>query len=156
MTVESNVWHIGETKSPLPPLVPGLPIIGNGLSLANEPVRFLTSLYEKYGPVFRICVFHQIVTVMAGLEVNKFAAQQGKHVFTNHDVFFDLVSALGTSKNMANLEGDNHKFFRATAHNGYSRATMAASMPHVVDVITDFLATKEIGSNFDVFPTFQR
>jgi len=156
MTVESNLWHIGETKAPLPPLVPGAPIIGNGLSLAKEPVRFLTGLHEKYGPIFRIRVFNQIITVMAGLEVNKFAAQEGKHVFTNRDVFIDLVNALGTSKNMENLEGAEHKFFRSTAHKGYSRATMAASMPHVVDVISDFLAAKEIGMSFDVFPTFQR
>lgn len=156
MTVESTHWHIGETKAPLPPLVPGIPIIGNGLSLAKEPVRFLTGLYQQYGPVFRIRVFNQIVTVIAGLEANQFANQQGRHVFTNHDIFIDLVNALGTSKNMANLEGDEHKFFRSTAHSGYSRATMSASIPHVVNVIGDFLAKKETGSSFDVFPTFQK
>ena len=156
MTLESNLWRIGETKAPLPPLVPGLPIIGNGLSLASDPARFLVGLYQNYGPVFRIRIFNQTVTVLAGLEANQFAAQQGKLVFTNHDAFIDLVNALGTSKNMASLEGAEHKFFRQTAHNGYSRATMAAAMPQVVDVITDFLATQEISAVFDVFPTFQR
>lgn len=156
MAIESNLWHIGETAAPLPPLVPGAPLIGSGLALANDPARFLTSLYEQYGSIFRIRIFNQVVTVLAGLEANQFANQQGKLVFTNHDVFIDLVNALGTSKNMANLEGDEHKFFRATAHSGYSRATMSASMPHVVNVNANFIAKKEIGSSFDVFPTFQK
>src|SRR5258706_9399703 len=98
MTVETNLWSIGETKAPLPPLVSGAPIIGSGLSLAKEPVRFLTGLYQKYGPVFRIRVFNQIVTVMAGLEMKKITPPPGKKVFINQKVFFFFFSTLRTSK----------------------------------------------------------
>ena len=156
MNLESELWNIGDTQAPLPPLVPGAPLVGHALSLAKDPVRFLVRLYEKYGPVFRIRIMNQTVTVLAGLDANRFAAQQGKNIFTNHDVFVDLANELGSSKNMIMLEGDEHKFFRKTAHDGYSRSTMAASMPHVVDVVTDFLSQQKPGSTFDVFPTFQR
>lgn len=156
MNLETNTWQVGESKAPLPPLVPGAPIIGNALSLAADSSRFLVGLYQEYGPIFRIRIFNQIVTVLAGLEANRFAAQQGRDVFTNHDVFIDLVNSLGSPKNMAALEGEEHKFFRSTAHNGYSRAALAAAMPKIVDVITNFLAHQKPGAVFDVFPTFQR
>ena len=156
MNLESELWRIGETQAPLPPLIPGAPLVGHALSLAKDPVRFLVGLHENYGPVFRIRVMHQTVTVLAGLDANRLAAQQGKQIFTNYDVFVDLANELGSSKNMIMLEGEEHKFFRKTAHDGYSRSAMAASMPHVVDVVTDFLSQQQPGSTFDVFPTFQR
>src|SRR5258706_13444988 len=98
MTVETNLWSIGETKAPLPPLVSGAPIIGSGLSLAKEPVRFLTGLYQKYGPVFRIRVFNQIVTVMAGLVRYKIYSLQGIKFFSKHHAFFFFYLSLSTSQ----------------------------------------------------------
>ena len=156
MSIQTDIWQIGDATAPLPPLVPGAPIFGHALALAKDPSRFLVGLYKQYGPIFRIRIFNQVITVIAGQEANRFAAQQGQHVFTNHDDFIDLINALGTSKNLAVLEGEEHKFFRRTAHNGYSRATMAAAMPQVVDVVANFLAPMKPGAVFDVFPTFQR
>ena len=101
MTLETNIWQIGKSKAPLPPLVAAVPIFGNALSLAGDPSGFLVKLYQEYGPIFRIRMFNKIITVLAGLEANQFAAQQGKNVFTNHDVFIDLVNTLGSPKNMA-------------------------------------------------------
>ena len=37
-----------------PPLAPGLPVLGNALSMRIDPLAYLLGLYREYGPVFRV------------------------------------------------------------------------------------------------------
>src|SRR5690349_12293951 len=90
---------------PLPPLVSGLPVFGNALSLGQDPVQFLLRSYQQYGSIFRIRVFGKTVTVLAGKEANLFAQREGAKMLSNEVVFDGLIRELGTKHNMANLEG---------------------------------------------------
>lgn len=149
-------YEIGASGAPLPPLVKGMPLLGNALSLGQDPVRFLLKSYQQYGSIFRIRMFGKAVTVLAGKEANLFAQQEGSKVFSNHEVFIGLVRELGTTKNLANLEGAEHNLFRRTARAGYSATTMKQQTSEALDFAHHFIDTLPIDSAFDVFTTLQK
>jgi hypothetical protein len=73
-----------------PPLVPGLPVVGNSLGLLQDPTRFFLNAYRKYGPVFRVRIPTAPggeITVMAGPEANVFAGHEGEEYFTTRLYF---------------------------------------------------------------------
>jgi cytochrome P450 len=148
-------YEIGSTGAPLAPLVSGIPILGNALSLSQDPVRFLLTSYQHYGSIFRINIFGKVVTVLAGKEANLFAQHEGPKVLSNHEVFSGLVQELGTTKNLANLEGLEHTLFRRTARTGYSATTMRAQTANALDFAHHFIDTLPVNSPFDVFTTLQ-
>jgi hypothetical protein len=41
-------------SSPLPPLVPGLPLVGNAPALANDSIGFVVAQYKRLGLIFRV------------------------------------------------------------------------------------------------------
>ena len=50
----TTTWKSGPTQAPLPPIVPGLPILGNALDLSQDVLQFLIKGYRQHGPIFRI------------------------------------------------------------------------------------------------------
>src|SRR5258705_7610347 len=146
----------GSTGAPLAPLVNGIPLLGNALSLGQDAMQFLLKSYQQYGSIFRIRIFGKAVTVLAGKEANLFAQQEGPNVFSNQQVFIGLVQELGTTKNLANLEGQEHHLFRRTAHVGYSATTMKEQTSQALDFAQQFIDKLPVNSAFDVFTTLQR
>jgi hypothetical protein len=73
----------------LPPLVPGWPLIGNAIELAADPVQFWVQAAKKYGPAYRVkypTAFNGEMTVLAGIEANRFASHYGHEVFTTKSI----------------------------------------------------------------------
>lgn len=75
-TLPTVTWSSGATGAPLPPLVPGLPVLGNALSMQHDPLSFLVDCYQRYGPIFRLKALKREFTVMAGIEANQFLARR--------------------------------------------------------------------------------
>ncbi len=148
--------RIGPTTAPLPPLVPGLPLLGNALELARAPVRSLVKWHLQYGPIFRVRLRGTDITVLGGLAANEFAQRYGHLVLTNARSFQDLTAELESPINMAVLEGEPHKRVRKIASRGYSRDAMLAAIPDVAKLLASFVRTLGIGHSFDVFPTMQQ
>src|SRR5687767_7344942 len=123
----------------LAPMVKGLPLFGNALSLGQDPIQFLLNAYNRYGSIFRISVFGKTVTVLAGRDANLFAQREGAKYFSNQEVFRALIQELGTQANMANLEGEQHSLFRRTAREGYSATTMRQQSPLALDFARQFI-----------------
>lgn len=141
---------------PLAPLVSGLPVFGNALALGQDAVRFLLKSYQQYGSIFRIRIFTKTVTVLAGKEANLFAQREGAAVLSNQEVFKGLIHELGTQKNLANLEGDEHRLFRRTARDAYSPTTMKQQTTLALDFSRQFMDKLPVNSVFDVFTTLQK
>jgi hypothetical protein len=59
-------------KAALPPLVPGLPLLGNALDLLGDPAPFLVKNYLRFGPLFRVNAAQHRILVVAGPEANLF------------------------------------------------------------------------------------
>ena len=75
-------------KAALPPLVPGLPLLGNALDLMGDPAPFLFKNYARFGPVFRVNAVHHRLLVVAGPEANLFFMRgAGAHCLENRQAF---------------------------------------------------------------------
>ena len=62
-----------------PQRVRGIPVIGNALAMAKDPAKFFVDCYREYGPVFRIQIFGNTYTVLAGAEAATFmGTRQGR------------------------------------------------------------------------------
>jgi len=62
-----------------PPRARGIPLIGNVLAMAKDPAKFFVDCYRKYGPVYRVQVFNNTYTVLAGAEAANFmGTRQGR------------------------------------------------------------------------------
>jgi cytochrome P450 len=149
-------FSIGKSTAPLPPKLPGAPVLGNALSLLNRPEQFLAKSYESYGPVYQIAILGKPIFVLAGKEANRFAQRNGGTVFSHEDLFSDLAVELGSNRNMIAIEGELHALYRKTAKGGYSRNAIMRDMDVVFRDVDAFIEAKGIGDKFEVFPAMQQ
>ena len=154
IAVKSTSWHIGETTAPLPPLAAGTPIVGNALDLGKDPTRFVVSLYHKYGPIFRIRIMGQTITVLAGLEVNQFTTQHDEEVFTNETEFAGLQHETGPV--MTAQPSAEHRHMRRLLRPAYGRSVALDQVPALITIVDQFVDSLTIGESFEAFPAMQR
>ena len=140
---------------PLPPLVPGLPIVGSALSLARNPLQFFLTHYRRYGPVFRVRMLHQECTVLGGLEVNQFLVN-GDEVFPSKDAFAALAREYGTERLLPAMDGPTHQRRRRLQRPSYSRERLYARLPEMLHLTEELLQGWKPGDRMAVFPTLQR
>src|SRR4051812_37507223 len=107
MTTDQTSWHGSSVSVPLPPLVPGLPILGNALPMAGNPLQYFVEQYRRYGPIFRIKVLNKPYTVLGGLEANRFLIS-GNEVFSSHEALSGMGRELGTEKLLLAMDGPEH------------------------------------------------
>ena len=118
-----------------PPLAPGLPVVGNALSVASNVRAFFTEQYLKLGPVFRIRILSRPYTVLAGAEANMFLQTQGRLHFRSYEYFARFREELGTAHFLPGLDGAEHTRLRQTKNKGYSRAVLEGNIGEVINII---------------------
>lgn len=153
MTASTTNWSSGAT---LPPQVPGLPLLGSGLKMMNDPLSYLVSCYHQFGPIFRLRAPGREMTVMAGLEANRFLARAGDEHFGSESLFGGFAREMGTRVFLVALDGEEHRRLRKLMRRGYSREML---VPHVVDVIEMVRETARSwrpGQVLTVLDVFQR
>jgi hypothetical protein len=68
---------------PLPPLVPGIPVLGNALRMMGDVQGFLADSHRQHGPVFRVRALNQAFVIMAGAGANRFLLDHGDAFLTS-------------------------------------------------------------------------
>ena len=53
-------WKSGHSNAPLPPLAPGLPVLGSALEMNKDVLGFLVRTHRQLGPIFRVRVLNPI------------------------------------------------------------------------------------------------
>jgi cytochrome P450 len=119
------------------PLVSGLPLVGNALSMAKDPARFFVKCYTEYGPVFRIRVLNRTHTVLAGVDAANFlSTQQGRESLRSKEFWQGLVDEYGATRVISGEDGESHKELREILRRGYSRDALKGRLDELV-AITD-------------------
>jgi cytochrome P450 len=131
-TLPAVTWSSGAAGAPLPPRVPGLPVLGNALSLQNDPLTFLVDSYHQYGPIFRLKALNREFTVMAGSEANQFLARAGDEHFSSELLFGGFAEEMGTRVFMVAMDGEPHRRLRKLMRRGFSREAIGDHMDKVV------------------------
>jgi cytochrome P450 len=130
-------------KAPLkePPLVKGLPFIGNALDMAKDPGRFFYECYRKYGPVFKLKVMSNTYTVLAGAEAANFmGTREGRDSLRSKEFWQGLVDEWGASRTLTGSDGETHQKLRAVMKHGYSKESLVGRYDELVEITDKVIA----------------
>ena len=139
----------------LPPLVPGLPLLGNALALRMDPLEHLTQMYHQHGSAFRIRIPGRTIWVMAGLAANEFLAREGERYLGSEAVFGPFGAELGSDALMVALDGAPHRHQRKVQRRGYSRKVILAELPLVDSCTRDVARNWVPGQTFPLLAQMQ-
>lgn len=137
----------------LPPKAPGLPLLGNSLSMLSDPLAYLVQQFRELGPVFRVKMGFQNYWVLAGLEANRFLATEANEVCGSEGLFGDFAQQLGSEYMLTVLDGEDHAYMRRISRPGFARSALTPRVPEVVSVVRDTAAGWEQGQTFPVLYT---
>jgi cytochrome P450 len=135
-----------------PPKAPGWPVLGNSLSMLNDPLAYLVEQYHALGPVFQVKMGFQNYWVLAGLDANKFLATEANEVCSSEGLFGDFAKALGSDVNPTVLEGETHAYMRRLQRPGFARSALTPHVAQTVDVVRETVAPWKPG---DLIPVLQ-
>ena len=148
-------WKIGASSAPLPPFVPGYPLLGNALALRTDPLAYFVQLYQQYGPAFRIRIFNRQITVLAGAEANRLLATDGNSLLLSDDLFRGFAEEMNTEVFLTAMDGPHHQELRKAMRRGYARSAMHPHMALLGDLVTEAIRPLQAGESFAVLPTIQ-
>jgi cytochrome P450 len=124
-----------------PPLVKGLPFLGNTLSMAKDPGRFFYECYRKYGPVFKLKVMGNTYTVIAGPEAANFmGTREGRDSLRSKEFWQGLVDEWGASRTLTGTDGETHQRLRAVLKHGYSKESLKGRYDELVEITDKVIA----------------
>lgn len=132
MSVSSESTEIEQL--PLPPLVPGIPVLGNALAMKKDLVAFMVEQYRRIGPVFRIRALNQEFVVIAGPEANVFVTQEGTDKFSSYEQWHKYGEEFGAKDTMLSLDGDVHTRMRKLLKPSYSVGNLLSHTSLLVDI----------------------
>ena len=125
-----EIAHLSE-----PPMVKGLPLIGNTLEMAKDPAAFFADCYRQYGEVFQIRIFGRTQPVIAGANAAIFMnTREGKECLRSKEFWEGLVQQYGGTRTLTGEDGDSHKELRAIMKRGYSKKALEGHYPEMVEI----------------------
>lgn len=78
-----------------PPLLPGLPVLGNALEFQKDPVALFARGYQALGPVFTISLAGKKAVVLIGPDYNRFFFEQTDKILSMQEVYRFLIPMFG-------------------------------------------------------------
>ncbi len=151
----TTTWKSGPTQAPLPPLMAGLPILGNTLDLAQDILQLLVRGYQQHGPIFRIRALNETYTVIAGVDANQFfAREQGEHL-RSKDFWAGVDQEMQADVTLISSDGPVHGELRQISKRGYSRSLYEAHFPELVAMLKQAIDAWPVGESRAVVPWVQ-
>ena len=141
----------------VPPLVRGLPLIGSTLPMARDPARFFARCYRDYGPVYRVNVFGNQLTVIAGAEAATFmGTREGRDCLRSREAWEPLYKEFGASKMLSAEDGEMHKALRTVMKRGFSKEAIKGRYQNMLYITRDTLLRDwTVGSQVPVVEAMQ-
>ncbi len=137
------------------PVVPGLPLLGNGLAMRKGLVNFLIRQYRELGPIFRIRVPGRGFICMVGPEATNFLTTHGGTVFRSLEPMANLHNQMGSSRSILTMDGADHVTMRKVQAKGYSTSIAKDRSAEIIDIARTEIAKWPVGKPFEVLPAFQ-
>ena len=137
------------------PVVPGLPLLGNGLAMRKGLVHFLARQYRDLGPIFRIRAPGRRFVCMAGPEAVDFLAAHGKTVFRSLEPMANFHNQMDSSRSILTMDGIDHVTTRKAQGRGYAVRAMRDRLQEVVDITREEIDKWPMGKRFEALPAFQ-
>src|SRR3546814_4840150 len=84
-------------SAPRPPMVRGLPLIGSTIEMAANPAKFFARCYRDYGSAFRVRVFGNDLTVIAGAEAATRSEEHTSEIQSLKRISYDVYGLTHTT-----------------------------------------------------------
>jgi cytochrome P450 len=139
-----------------PPLARGLPLLGNVLDLTGHLPAFFLKNYYKHGPIYRVLVFNQTYTVLAGPEANIFMSRKGNDHLRSYELWHEQNAQYGAQNSLISMDGEPHARLRKVQKRGYSRSAIDGHYPEAVDVVQREVQGWEADRSMPVMEFMQR
>lgn len=126
--------------APLPPLVPGLPVLGSMLSINKDLLAFIVKQYQSLGPIFRMRILNQEMVVLAGSQANIFVTREGADKFSSREVWQGFGQEFGVDDYVQAIDGPGHLAMRKVMKRGYSASALMADtslLAHIAQRVID-------------------
>lgn len=144
-------------RTEAPPLVPGLPLIGNTLGLIRQHWRpFVVDAYRRFGPVFRFRAVHFELTVLAGPKANELLIRDSEGLLSLRPNFEEFIGELGTERFIILLEGDDHRQMRHLLQKTLSKNSVQSYIPQMIEVTREAAQRWRPGDPIRVLPATRR
>jgi cytochrome P450 len=138
-----------------PPLIPGLPILGNAPALAKSLIPFIVEQYKRVGPIFRVRALNQEMVILAGPEANAFIVQEGADKFSSWDSWYDFGHEFDVESQMQCIDGEAHIRMRKLLKNSYSVNALMSNIPLMIDIADKVLDRFQVGEEVGVLSLFR-
>lgn len=149
-------WKGGPTQAPLPPMMRGLPVLGNALDMAQDVLQCMVKGYRTHGPIFRIRALNETYTVIAGPEANMFfSREQGQHL-RSKEFWAGIDQEMAANITLISSDGPDHAALRQISKRGYSRSLYEAHFPEVVAITRQKVDEWPVGETRSVVPWVQK
>jgi cytochrome P450 len=156
MSVESMNHQANFAAVPLPPVAPGLPILGNALEMGGDQMAFLVRMYHQLGPIFRIRALTREFTVLGGIEANRFMAKSADDYLSGAQLFGGLNTELRSRIVFPALDGEQHNYYRKLFRPSYSREAVTPHYGKLIELTRDHVRGWKLGEALRVVPTMQQ
>lgn len=137
------------------PQAPGLPLVGNAVSMVRDLHAFLIQQYRTLGPIFRVRALNRRFIVMVGPEANRFVARDTGHLRT-YESWLPLNTDLGATHLLVAMDGSEHIRMRRMHIDHYSRKLMENRTDEAVRIMREEMATWPSDKGLPVQYAFQR
>jgi CRP-like cAMP-binding protein/cytochrome P450 len=135
---------------PLPPRVPGLPLLGNGLDFLRDLPGAFVGAYRTHGPIFRVRAPGYAFTVLAGPDANLFFSRHGEAVFSSSHAYRRVARDLNSDHYLQAMDGAAHDRLRRKLQPGFSREALGAYIPRIAQAIHQTASAWPIGQRLNV------
>ncbi len=117
---------------PLPPVVPGTPVLGNVQDMLADPLKLMVRGYQQHGPIFRIRALHREFAVLAGIEANQFLTGKGKEYLSVREVYEGVALGMQSTNFLLSHDGQKHRELRKVLRRPLSKTAVAPSIPTMI------------------------
>jgi cytochrome P450/CRP-like cAMP-binding protein len=136
-----------------PPVVKGLPLLGNSIQAYKNIVGLMVDSYQTYGPIFIMNRFGKSSVVLAGRRANEFYAEN-ETLFYSGGVYHTMSREAGTDYLFNSMDGVEHKHLRRESGPAFSRQIIANAIPAVVSDVMQHARQWPSGTVFEAMREF--
>ena len=127
------VIYMSSIESPLPPGQDGLPLLGETLTFARNPFRFIEERLARHGRIFRSNVLGRKTAVVSGPEAAGHFIDP--NVIMREGAMPPHVQEIFGGRSLPLLDGEVHSTRKKLVNQAFNRAAMAAYLPIIEQTV---------------------
>lgn len=138
-----------------PPVVPGLPLLGNALDFRRNPVELLQRGYETFGSIFSIRLGPKPAVVIIGPENQRFFFTETDRILSMSEVYKAFIPIFGKGFTLA-VEPEEYKEQRAILQPVFSGRKMSDYLEVMRQETLAWLETLGDTGQFELCESFEK